>query len=209
MKTKRRKLENKMRNSNLVSDVTAYRKLCNRYCSLLKHTKITYYCNLIDDCADDSKKLFQIVNSLCNVRSDNPLPPHTNPRQLANDFGEFFCRKIILIKEKISSCNSQPPSVTLPSPPDKLASLSPMTEDDVQQIITSMSHASCLLDPIPPWLVKKCTNELVPTITKMRSEEHTSELQSRQYLVCRLLLEKKKTHITCNFRKMWWVTQYT
>src|SRR3712207_8454744 len=27
---------------------------------------------------------------------------------------------------------------------------------------------------------------------RMRSEEHTSELQSRQYLVCRLLLEKKK-----------------
>src|SRR3712207_2060893 len=29
-------------------------------------------------------------------------------------------------------------------------------------------------------------------ITPARSEEHTSELQSRQYLVCRLLLEKKK-----------------
>src|SRR3712207_7179128 len=29
----------------------------------------------------------------------------------------------------------------------------------------------------------------------LRSEEHTSELQSRQYLVCRLLLEKKKTHL--------------
>src|SRR3712207_8702366 len=29
-----------------------------------------------------------------------------------------------------------------------------------------------------------------------RSEEHTSELQSRQYLVCRLLLEKKKKWIT-------------
>src|SRR3712207_8283807 len=28
---------------------------------------------------------------------------------------------------------------------------------------------------------------------EIRSEEHTSELQSRQYLVCRLLLEKKKT----------------
>src|SRR3712207_6932814 len=27
---------------------------------------------------------------------------------------------------------------------------------------------------------------------RLRSEEHTSELQSRQYLVCRLLLEKKK-----------------
>src|SRR3712207_8034206 len=29
-----------------------------------------------------------------------------------------------------------------------------------------------------------------------RSEEHTSELQSRQYLVCRLLLEKKNNHYT-------------
>src|SRR3712207_6858020 len=31
-----------------------------------------------------------------------------------------------------------------------------------------------------------------------RSEEHTSELQSRQYLVCRLLLEKKKKHTLHN-----------
>src|SRR3712207_7461784 len=32
-------------------------------------------------------------------------------------------------------------------------------------------------------------------VTRTRSEEHTSELQSRQYLVCRLLLEKKKMHL--------------
>src|SRR3712207_7374057 len=34
---------------------------------------------------------------------------------------------------------------------------------------------------------------LVEHHPQARSEEHTSELQSRQYLVCRLLLEKKKT----------------
>src|SRR3712207_8927375 len=33
---------------------------------------------------------------------------------------------------------------------------------------------------------------LVAVAAAARSEEHTSELQSRQYLVCRLLLEKKK-----------------
>src|SRR3712207_7327928 len=32
-------------------------------------------------------------------------------------------------------------------------------------------------------------------VSELRSEEHTSELQSRQYLVCRLLLEKKKKKI--------------
>src|SRR3712207_8757373 len=33
----------------------------------------------------------------------------------------------------------------------------------------------------------------VSAVFRIRSEEHTSELQSRQYLVCRLLLEKKMT----------------
>src|SRR2546425_3112919 len=33
-----------------------------------------------------------------------------------------------------------------------------------------------------------------------RSEEHTSELQSLAYLVCRLLLEKKKTHGNCEIK---------
>src|SRR3712207_7527828 len=31
-----------------------------------------------------------------------------------------------------------------------------------------------------------------PALVAVRSEEHTSELQSRQYIVCRILLEKKK-----------------
>src|SRR3712207_6953379 len=35
-----------------------------------------------------------------------------------------------------------------------------------------------------------------PGSCRRRSEEHTSELQSRQYLVCRLLLEKKNNNIT-------------
>src|SRR3712207_7593389 len=37
-----------------------------------------------------------------------------------------------------------------------------------------------------------CERNRVAYVFGFRSEEHTSELQSRQYLVCRLLLEKKK-----------------
>src|SRR3712207_8192924 len=47
------------------------------------------------------------------------------------------------------------------------------------------------------------TTPVEDRIDAMRSEEHTSELQSRQYLVCRLLLEKKKPRPTsstpCNY----------
>src|SRR2546422_8704213 len=47
------------------------------------------------------------------------------------------------------------------------------------------------------WLYKIAVNECWDYLRKkrVRSEEHTSELQSRLHLVCRLLLEKKKTRI--------------
>src|SRR3712207_7871018 len=54
-----------------------------------------------------------------------------------------------------------------------------------------------LLPPLPdeemPLLYAAARAFVLPSRNEgFRSEEHTSELQSRQYLVCRLLLEKKK-----------------
>src|SRR3712207_7747876 len=43
-------------------------------------------------------------------------------------------------------------------------------------------------------------------VQAQRSEEHTSELQSRQYLVCRLLLEKKKKKHTLQLFCLKWYT---
>src|SRR3989441_6703393 len=43
----------------------------------------------------------------------------------------------------------------------------------------------------------KQSNVIVSRAARERSEEHTSELQSLAYLVCRLLLEKKKTQHDC------------
>src|SRR3712207_8850616 len=48
-----------------------------------------------------------------------------------------------------------------------------------------------------PWLVRRASTGRAPERPPCRSEEHTSELQSRQYLVCRLLLEKKKITVRC------------
>src|SRR3712207_8569686 len=48
------------------------------------------------------------------------------------------------------------------------------------------------LAPPPTAASTRCSRPPRPGPRRPRSEEHTSELQSRQYLVCRLLLEKKK-----------------
>src|SRR3712207_8478812 len=60
-------------------------------------------------------------------------------------------------------------------------------EQDFKQTLRSIAQFS-----------ERLKSQYVPQLQKKadRSEEHTSELQSRQYLVCRLLLEKKKTYFS-------------
>src|SRR6266511_1364637 len=56
----------------------------------------------------------------------------------------------------------------------------------------------CRTDPpVPSGVSSMLYRRRMPTDPPSRSEEHTSELQSRENLVCRLLLEKKKKKIIC------------
>src|SRR3712207_6888232 len=56
-------------------------------------------------------------------------------------------------------------------------------------------HGRRLHHPCPDRRLRQCCPAAGNPLTGVRSEEHTSELQSRQYLVCRLLLEKKKQQL--------------
>src|SRR3712207_7385510 len=67
------------------------------------------------------------------------------------------------------------------------------------QLVTSDAHrglVEAIGAALPGAAWQRCRTHyaanLMAVCPKNRSEEHTSELQSRQYLVCRLLLEKKK-----------------
>src|SRR5258707_9684408 len=55
---------------------------------------------------------------------------------------------------------------------------------------TTLFRSTSMRPPIGEYLTALLRR--LSIASRMRSEEHTSELQSRQYLVCRLLLEKKK-----------------
>src|SRR5438132_9663396 len=55
-------------------------------------------------------------------------------------------------------------------------------------------HSTALPPPQPAWFS--------PSRRRERSEEHTSELQSHSDLVCRLLLEKKKTGILLPYAEL-------
>src|SRR5687768_18118839 len=55
-----------------------------------------------------------------------------------------------------------------------------------------LGHDLAPVDPLAPGVLGAGADEGVGPVGLERSEEHTSELQSRLHLVCRLLLEKKK-----------------
>src|SRR3712207_8152069 len=65
------------------------------------------------------------------------------------------------------------------------------------RLMTAKMHRSATT-VLPRMAIRAASQSHIPTpgpesrVKTPRSEEHTSELQSRQYLVCRLLLEKKK-----------------
>src|SRR3712207_7350170 len=57
-------------------------------------------------------------------------------------------------------------------------------------------HPGRVAGPARTACARRGSDQGTPGAGAGRSEEHTSELQSRQYLVCRLLLEKKNIYLT-------------
>src|SRR5258707_12596835 len=66
----------------------------------------------------------------------------------------------------------------------------------------SFSRSLCRGEPAARTSLVDIERDAVPRLGGPRSEEHTSELQSRQYLVCRLLLEKKKVRVQPNQQRL-------
>src|SRR3712207_8610855 len=79
-------------------------------------------------------------------------------------------------------------TVTDVSPADPSAT----SDDDATVTVQTVLGAVPVSDLGPTLLHEHIFEDLSEALHGGRSEEHTSELQSRQYLECRLLLEKKK-----------------
>src|SRR2546427_2248232 len=82
----------------------------------------------------------------------------------------------------------RPPRSTLFPYTTLFRSLAPMPQREVPDGIADTPERTC-----PTSIRRRFGSGSPPNAGRTRSEEHTSELQSQSNLVCRLLLEKKKT----------------
>src|SRR3712207_7575435 len=90
------------------------------------------------------------------------------------------------------------PPIPTPFPPSPL-SRSPGIAGPPLGSPLLLPAAAGLLLPIGRGMGAGLCDPPIGPCLRQRSEEHTSELQSRQYLVCRLLLEKKKLITSSSF----------
>ena len=74
-------------------------------CQLLR---VHYFSKAIIEAEGDQKKLYSIIKSLTAAKSDMALPQHTSTQQLAEDFGQFFIKKIEDIRSELNEPTNLP-----------------------------------------------------------------------------------------------------
>ena len=160
-KHKVRKLQRKAdKYRHIPSCTKAYKAARNSYLRMIQLAKRESINILIKSFSGNVKKIFDLVNNLTGTKQKNPLPAEEN---LPDKFASFFLEKITKIRnllDHIPPYEPQQQSHLIYN----LIDFTPLTEDDVYNLICRSSGKSCELYPIPGSLLKSTARTLAPLI---------------------------------------------
>ena len=135
-----------------------------KYRIMLFEAKTACYSKQVKDCRGDIKGLYKMVNTLMGTTLDIPLPNHTNNKDLAEEFADFFMDKIQKIRDNL---DGNPTYECTKKITPRLTKFRPFDQTEVKKTILSMKLKSCELDALPTTLLKECIEDLLPTITNL------------------------------------------
>ena len=137
LKRERRKAEREWRTVmlNPVS-CSKFQAARNRYRYSLLAAKCSFFSDTIIEAKGDQKKIYSIIKSLTAVKSDIPMPHHIWTQQLADNFGQFFIKKIEDIRSELNA----PDNPHLPKSSSfnnyYFTNFGQLTHNDVRKLIT-------------------------------------------------------------------------
>ena len=173
-KRRRRSAERLWLSSRLEVHRQMYRTQCVAYNRMLIATKDTYYSSKIADCGRDAKQLFNITKHLMGNEKIAKMPVHTCSSLMAQQFSDFFITKVNTIQQELTHYTHDATKVAMTPMSDDVKfrgvamnCFEPVTESDVERLVSNAPAKSCDLDPIPTWLLKLCSCELLPIITNV------------------------------------------
>ena len=198
-KRNRRQLERTWLRTGLEVHRQAYRTKCVAFNRLLLTTKSEYFSEKIAICGRDQKQLFHITKNIMGDTGTTNMPSFVSPGALAQRFSDHFTDKVRHIRQGICDRDDNQSSTTRAALSDDvcfdgvpLTNFVPITESDVERLVAIAPCKTCELDPIPTWLLKQCSSELVPLITTIINASLTKSVVPPDFkrAVIRSLLKK-------------------
>ena len=204
----RRKVEQTWRNNKTDENHQIYTAQKNKVNYLMNNRKTNYFSDLINENERDQSFLFRVSNRLMKKPSETVYPEHITKLSLANEFNKFFIGKIQRIRDMLDTQTTTTPrridgnniNLTCAS---TFSSFRLLTEAEVAKLISDAPSKSCELDPLPTWLLKKCSDTLVPIITELINLSLSTGIfpdEFKNAMVTPLLKKSNLEPVFSNFR---------
>ena len=146
------------------SNYVSQKKVCTEL-ALSKQTH--HYSKLIEDSSHSQRSLFKVANELLDKNSEKVLPTHDDPKQLADEFNNFFVDKVKKIRNSIPPVNEEITYYTRPFNGEMLMEFEPTNIDELRKIVSRNGVKTCMEDPIPSKLFVQVMDITLPVITKL------------------------------------------
>ena len=167
-RAKRRKLERKWKKSKNEEDHERYvdqRSLCAKM-SVEKQEK--HYSHLIESSANKQKALFDVAAKVLDKKDEKVLPAYTDPVELANEFNEFYIKKIEKLRNSIPQADvNDTPIQGTKFEGEKLDVFAPTTIEELKEIINESGEKTSSEDPLPQAILRDVQGEILPLLMKL------------------------------------------
>ena len=186
------------------NDRQNYVNKCKEINDLLSKAKADYYKSKLADCGKDHKAIFKVINELLHRNAGEIFPNVAGVQSdLPQKINDFFTDKIDLIRHKLNSYSVNASDLSdvnfqsfldVYSQSDQLSRFYVLSDAAVEKSIVSRPTKHSQLDPIPTWLLKENSKELLSLITKIINSSTTSG-NFRNDLKCAILAPLLKKNI--------------
>ena len=167
----RRKKYKKWKRTQVESDKELFVHARFSVAQLVVSKKKEYYSRRVANCQNSKSELFSMCKNLLDKPRGLTIPQTSDPSNLANQFNNYFCDKIVNIRNNLTPpsrlCEIQNISTVFPVDSATLDQFEPVTEAQLEKIIKASKIKTCSDDPIPAELLKNNIDLVLPSLVKL------------------------------------------
>ena len=185
-----------------------FKTIKNQYIKECNLMKTKYYSNKITECGNDSRKIYKVINTLCQGNKTEQYPNELNNQTLCNKFNDFFSNKVQSIVTEIDNTISNEnlrPNVHYLADNSLIPfhHFTPFSNSQVEEIIKTMKKKTSKLDPLPHSIFSECVDILISPLATIINKSLCSGIfpdSLKQAVITPIIKSRDKDLCYNNFR---------